>query len=112
MAPESDPNKEKNIVVIKKIPKVHETEPTEVSNLKTVKGIPGFIDMIDYKTNNYHGFIVMEFPGEEWITLYDFIDEKKPLAFETVRAVFNQVVDCLRRLQVIGYNHNDIKGSM
>jgi hypothetical protein len=54
--------------------------------------------------------IVMEYLGDQWTDLYDFIEQHGPLREPMARTIFRSVVDTIQRMHSLGFSHNDIKG--
>ncbi len=53
--------------------------------------------------------IVMEYLGEEWCDLYDYVEKYGPVKESHSRHIFAQVVETIERMHWLGYLHNDIK---
>lgn len=56
--------------------------------------------------------IVMEYLGEDWCDLYDYVEKFGPVKEIHTRDIFSQVVDTIGRMHDLGYLHNDIKGEL
>jgi serine/threonine protein kinase len=54
--------------------------------------------------------IIMEYLGDDWIDLYDFIEIYGPVHEADVRIIFRSVVETIQKMHRLGYCHNDIKG--
>lgn len=54
--------------------------------------------------------IVMEYLGEEWCDLYDYIENHGPVREDHAREIFDQIVISIERMHWLGFLHNDIKG--
>ena len=55
--------------------------------------------------------IIMEYLGEDWCDLYDYIENYGPVKEEHTREIFSQVVSSVEYMHWLGYLHNDIKGT-
>ncbi|KAJ3100886.1 hypothetical protein HDU97_001876 [Phlyctochytrium planicorne] len=53
--------------------------------------------------------IVMEYLGEDWVDLYDYIEIYGPVREDITAEIFGQVVNTILYLYKKGFHHNDIK---
>ncbi|TPX66473.1 hypothetical protein SpCBS45565_g04433 [Spizellomyces sp. 'palustris'] len=70
---------------------------------------PGIIRYIEHYCVESRFIIVMEYLGEEWVDLYDFIEMYGPVEEEVTKDIFGQIVETLQYVHWSGYVHNDIK---
>ncbi|KAJ3014468.1 hypothetical protein HKX48_005127 [Thoreauomyces humboldtii] len=89
-------------------------EPLEQSVMSTIAteggdGADGMIRLLGFYNMDPKFVIVMEYLGEDWVDLYDYIEEFGPVDEEGCREIFGQVVRAVEYLHWIGYVHNDIK---
>lgn len=54
--------------------------------------------------------IVMEYLGEEWCDLYDYIENHGPVREDHAKEIFGQIVRSVEYMHWLGFLHNDIKG--
>jgi serine/threonine protein kinase len=54
--------------------------------------------------------IIMEYLGEDWIDLYDFIELHGPVDEPIASQIFKDVCLTIQTMHGLGYSHNDIKG--
>ena len=53
----------------------------------------------------------MEYLGDEWVDLYDYVEIYGPVREDVARKIFRSVVEMVVRLHRAGFCHNDIKGN-
>jgi hypothetical protein len=56
--------------------------------------------------------VIMEYLGNEWCDLYDYVEYHGPVKERHSREIFTQVFKTLRAMHRCGYYHNDIKGNL
>lgn len=71
---------------------------------------PGIIRYIEHYSMDPRFVIVMEYLGEEWVDLYDYIEMFGPVDEEVAVDIFGQIVETVQYMHWMGYVHNDIKG--
>ncbi|TPX59951.1 hypothetical protein PhCBS80983_g02100 [Powellomyces hirtus] len=69
----------------------------------------GIIRYIDFYNMDPQFVIVMEYLGEDWVDLYDYVEEFGPVELDKCRHIFGQVVETVEYLHWTGFVHNDIK---
>ncbi|KAJ3075556.1 hypothetical protein HDU99_001510 [Rhizoclosmatium hyalinum] len=79
------------------------------SNLNNGRGHPNLINYYEHFELNGKFMIIMEYMGENWIDLYDYIEEYGPVREDISMEIFRSIVETLVFLHSIGYYHNDIK---
>lgn len=86
--------------------------PLEIVLMKkfTKLKIPGIIMYHEHFEMAGNYIIVMDYMGEEWVDLYDYIEMFGPVNERHSREIFRRVVETLQILHGMGYCHNDIKG--
>ncbi|KAJ3214909.1 ATP-dependent Lon protease pim1 [Dinochytrium kinnereticum] len=70
---------------------------------------PNIIQYYEHFEMNGKYIIAMEYLGEDWVDLYDYIEMFGPVKEEITVEIFGQVVDIILYLYRRGYHHNDIK---
>jgi serine/threonine protein kinase len=76
------------------------------SNLK----VNSVINYFEHFKIGQRYIIIMEYLGENWIDLYDFIEIYGPVKEQTSRKIFKKVVKVISDMHVLGFSHNDVKG--
>lgn len=71
----------------------------------------GVITYLDHFKAGERFMIVMEYLGEEWSDLYDFIEARGPVEEFAGRKIFMSIVEVVVRMYDLGFSHNDIKGT-
>jgi serine/threonine protein kinase len=86
--------------------------PLEIWMMKTFLGLRlhQVIQYYDHYQIGNRFIIIMEYLGDNWTDLYDFIEQHGPLNESMARAIFRSVVEILQKMHSLGYSHNDIKG--
>ncbi|KAJ3099884.1 hypothetical protein HK100_004810 [Physocladia obscura] len=79
------------------------------SKLNNGKGHPNFINYYEHFEMDAKFTIVMEYMGENWVDLYDYIEMYGPVKEDVSLEIFKSVVETLVLLHELGYYHNDIK---
>ncbi|KAJ3381045.1 hypothetical protein HDU92_005604 [Lobulomyces angularis] len=69
----------------------------------------GLIKFIEYFEMSGKYIIVMEYMGEDWVDLYDYIEMFGPVPQNDSKDIFKSVVQTIDYLHNLGYCHNDIK---
>lgn len=92
----------------------HGSMPLEIHLMKRfgTKENAAFITFIDSVQIGDTFIIVMEYLENEWIDLYDYIEEFGPLNEAETRYIYKQVVDAVKWMHKQGFTHNDIKGGV
>ncbi|KAJ3110258.1 hypothetical protein HDU96_006761 [Phlyctochytrium bullatum] len=70
---------------------------------------PNIIRYYEHFELNGKYIIVMEYLGEDWVDLYDYIEMYGPVREDITAEIFRKVVDTILYLFKKGYHHNDIK---
>jgi serine/threonine protein kinase len=70
------------------------------------------IEYVEHYQFGNRFLIVMEYLGDQWTDLYDFIEQHGPLPEPMARRIFRSVVETLVRMHALGFSHNDIKGTI
>jgi serine/threonine protein kinase len=70
-----------------------------------------FIKYLEHFELNGRFVIVMEYLGEGWVDLYDYIELYGPVKEDISLSIFKDVVRTVQYLHKVGYYHNDIKGA-
>jgi len=95
-------------------PVTNTKSPLEIHLMKNFSNEPrlngSIIKYIEHYEYPGRYIIVMEYLGEEWIDLYDYIEIFSPISERDTQFIFRQVMECLSCLHWLGYTHNDIKG--
>ena len=86
--------------------------PLEIHILKLLKkeNNPGIISYIDHFDLNTKFVIVMEYLGEDWVDLYDFVEIYGPVPEDVSIEIFGKVLSVVSFLHDRNMCHNDIKG--
>ncbi len=87
--------------------------PSEISMMKMFSDLK-LGNVIEYYTHFEVGeryIIVMEYLGQDWIDLYDFIEFFGPVTEKTTTTIFKSICKTIETMHSMGYSHNDIKGS-
>ena len=71
-----------------------------------------FIQYHEHFELNGRFIIVMEYLGDGWIDLYDYVEIYGPVNEETSVEIFRRVTETVLALHEIGYYHNDMKGTL
>jgi tRNA A-37 threonylcarbamoyl transferase component Bud32 len=71
--------------------------------------IPGIILYHEHFEMAGQYIIVMDYMGDEWVDLYDYIEMFGPVNEKHSREIFRKVVDTLQIMHGMGLCHNDIK---
>ncbi|KAJ3132001.1 hypothetical protein HK100_005780 [Physocladia obscura] len=79
------------------------------SKLNNGKGHSNFINYYEHFEMDAKFTIVMEYMGENWVDLYDYIEMYGPVKEEISLEIFKSIVETLVLLHELGYYHNDIK---
>ncbi|KAI8825072.1 kinase-like domain-containing protein [Fimicolochytrium jonesii] len=69
----------------------------------------GIIKFIEYYNMDPQFVIVMEYLGEDWIDLYDYIEAYGPINEEHCKDIFGQILETVEFMHWNGYVHNDLK---
>ncbi|KAJ3291853.1 hypothetical protein HK104_005772 [Borealophlyctis nickersoniae] len=85
--------------------------PLEIHLLRMLPPHPNIISYFEHFSfaGGAKWVIVMEYLGEEWVDLYDFVEMFGPVEESIAREVFTEVVRVVEYLHWMGYCHNDIK---
>eukprot|EP00842_Homolaphlyctis_polyrhiza_P005356 jgi/Hompol1/5821/HPOL_004752-RA len=85
--------------------------PLEIHMMRqfTRRNVAGMIKYFDHFEFGNEFIIVMEYLGQEWIDLYDYIEIYGPVNETHSRQIFRQVVETILEMHAMGYCHNDIK---
>ncbi|KAI8918040.1 kinase-like domain-containing protein, partial [Entophlyctis helioformis] len=85
--------------------------PLEIHMMRqfTARGNPHMIRYFEHFEINERFIIVMEYLGQDWMDLYDYIEMYGPVPEAHTRQIFRQVVDTIAGMHRLGYCHNDIK---
>jgi serine/threonine protein kinase len=88
--------------------------PLEISMMKTFLQlrVPRIIQYYEHFEIGKRFIIIMEYLGDEWIDLYDYIEFYGPVPEISSVQIFQSVVETIQKLHHLGYTHNDIKGSV
>ncbi|KAI8849450.1 kinase-like domain-containing protein [Chytridium lagenaria] len=70
---------------------------------------PNIITFYEHFELNGKYIIAMEYLGEDWVDLYDYIELFGPVREDVTVEIFGQVVETIMYLHRRGYHHNDIK---
>ncbi|TPX32130.1 hypothetical protein SmJEL517_g04701 [Synchytrium microbalum] len=70
---------------------------------------PAIVKYIEHFEYNTRYIIVMEYLGEDWVDLYDYVEVHGPVREDHSREIFTQIVDAIEFLHKLGYSHNDVK---
>ncbi|KAJ3383819.1 hypothetical protein HDU84_003387 [Entophlyctis sp. JEL0112] len=73
------------------------------------KGHPNIIKYYEHFELDGKFMIIMEYLGENWVDLYDFIEMFGPVKEDVSLEIFKRIVETLIDLHSLGYYHNDIK---
>jgi serine/threonine protein kinase len=73
---------------------------------------PHIIHYIEHFEVGTKFIIIMEYLGQDWVDLYDYIELFGPVNEQNSLAIFKSVVETVRFLHALGYCHNDIKGKL
>ncbi|KAJ3417600.1 hypothetical protein HDV05_000057 [Chytridiales sp. JEL 0842] len=68
-----------------------------------------FIKYFEHFELNGRFVIVMEYLGDGWVDLYDYIELYGPVKEDIALSIFKDVVKTVQYLHKVGYYHNDIK---
>ncbi|KAJ2994205.1 ATP-dependent Lon protease pim1 [Globomyces sp. JEL0801] len=85
--------------------------PLEIAMMQKFLQI-GLKEVIEYHEHYSIGkrfIIVMEYLGDGWVDLYDYIELFGPVAEDRARFIFHGVVEIIVKMHLLGYSHNDIK---
>jgi serine/threonine protein kinase len=88
--------------------------PLEIQMMKLLnyENHPGIIRYLDHFEIGSKFIIVMEYLGEDWIDLYDYIELFGPVKESDAIDIFQSVVEIVYFLHNdMGLCHNDIKGA-
>ena len=104
----------RQVVVIKKVergPFQYRKSP-EIEALIAIRGHKEFIELQDYFYSHNNCFLILEFPGDEWVCLFDHLFESRPqgLTKNAVKTIFKGIVSAVLKLKGLGFVHRDIKG--
>ncbi|KAL2919362.1 hypothetical protein HK105_201005 [Polyrhizophydium stewartii] len=85
--------------------------PLEIYMMRvfTESQLPGLVRYIEHFEIGSRFIIVMEYLGQDWIDLYDYIEIYGPVNEQHTREIFQQVVQTVAYMHSLGYCHNDIK---
>jgi serine/threonine protein kinase len=72
---------------------------------------PGIIQYIEHFEICGKYIIIMEFMGDDWVDLYDYIEIFGPVREDHAKEIFTKVVKTVTYLHDMGFCHNDIKGN-
>ncbi|KAJ3190585.1 hypothetical protein HK101_008581 [Irineochytrium annulatum] len=70
---------------------------------------PNIISYVEHFEVRDRYIIVMEYLGEDWVDLYDYIEMFGPVKEKDSIEIFKQVVETILYLYKKGFHHNDIK---
>ncbi|KAI9347708.1 kinase-like domain-containing protein [Obelidium mucronatum] len=73
------------------------------------RGHPNLINYYEHFELNGKFMIIMEYMGENWVDLYDYIELHGPVREDVSLEIFKNIVETLVGLHGLGYYHNDIK---
>ncbi|KAJ3401764.1 hypothetical protein HDU80_005717 [Chytriomyces hyalinus] len=79
------------------------------SKLNNGRGHPNLINYYEHFELNGKFYIIMEYMGDSWVDLYDYIELYGPVREEVSLEIFKSVVETLVSLHDLGFYHNDIK---
>ena len=71
---------------------------------------PNLIRYLEHYEMDGKFMIVMEYLGEEWIDLYDYVEIYGPVKERIAVELFRDIVETICYLHSKGFYHNDIKG--
>lgn len=71
----------------------------------------GVIQYLDHYKIGKRYIIVMEYLGDQWVDLYDYIEMFGPLEESHAKAIFVSIMRIVQQMHSLGYSHNDIKGN-
>ena len=74
--------------------------------------IPNLVRYYEHFEIGTRFIIVIEYLGEDWIDLYDYIEYYGPVKETHAKDIFRQVVEAVNYMHELGYCHNDIKGNV
>ena len=85
--------------------------PLEIHMLQKFYNLscPSIIKYYDYFDLGSQFVIIMEYLGEDWVDLYDYIETFGPVCERDANEIFSRVVSVVCYLHRSGYCHNDIK---
>jgi protein-serine/threonine kinase len=85
--------------------------PLEVHMLQKFDKLnyPGIIKYYDHFDLATKFVIIMEYLGQDWMDLYDYIEHFGPVRERDANEIFSRVVSIVCHLHNAGYCHNDIK---
>jgi serine/threonine protein kinase len=86
--------------------------PLEISMMKIFSDIKlkNVIHYIEHYQVGERFIIIMEYLGDDWIDLYDFIELHGPVEESVATHIFKEVCETIQTMHSLGYSHNDIKG--
>ncbi|KAJ3221340.1 hypothetical protein HDU81_010725 [Chytriomyces hyalinus] len=79
------------------------------SKLNNGRGHPNLINYDEHFELNGKFYIIMEYMGDSWVDLYDYIELYGPVREEVSLEIFKSIVETLVSLHDLGFYHNDIK---
>ncbi|KAJ3350089.1 hypothetical protein HDU91_006296, partial [Kappamyces sp. JEL0680] len=85
--------------------------PLEINMMKTFTDLH-LNHVIQYHEHYAMGqryIIIMEYLGQDWIDLYDYIEFFGPVEEATACKIFKSVCETIQKMHSLGYSHNDIK---
>ena len=88
--------------------------PLEIVMMKTFLSlkIPEIIKYYEHFEIGDRFIIMMEYLGQDWIDLYDYIETYGPLDEGIAKIIFKSVANVVSKMHHLGYTHNDIKGGI
>ena len=91
-----------------KIPlEIHVMRQLATSHYPPHPAIVRYIEHFEYQSKY---IIVMEYLGEDWVDLYDYVELHGPVREDWSKEIFQQIVGAIEFLHSLGYCHNDVKG--
>ncbi|KAJ3024572.1 UNVERIFIED_CONTAM: hypothetical protein HDU68_007997 [Siphonaria sp. JEL0065] len=79
------------------------------SHINNGRGHSNLINYYEHFELNGKFMIIMEYMGENWVDLYDYIELYGPVREDVSLEIFKSIVETLVGLHDLGYYHNDIK---
>lgn len=80
-----------------------------MQNFQTLR-LKNVIQYLEHYEIGERYIIIMEFLGDEWVDLYDYIELMGPVEEDLARTIFKTICETIQKLHALGFTHNDIKG--
>lgn len=85
--------------------------PMEIHMMKLLKSKGrSVIQYVDHFEMDKDFIIIMEYLGQDWLDLYDYVENYGPVKESNTKAIFKQIVKSVDWMHSLGISHNDIKG--